>query len=162
MSQDRAESALGPSSGAGLRFAVVTSRYNLGVTSRLREGAIETLVRHGVGEADIVREWVPGAFELPLAAGRLARAHSLDGVVCLGALIRGETAHFDVLAHATADAVQATARETGVPISFGVITTENQAQAEARAGGDHGNKGEEAALATLELALLYRRHATGS
>lgn len=161
MSQDRADSSLRPDSGAGLRFAVVTSRYNLAVTDRLREGAIATLRRHGVAEADILVEWVPGAFELPLAAGRLARAHALDGVVCLGALIRGETSHFDVLAHATANAVQATARQTGVPISFGVITTEDLAQAEARAGGAHGNKGEEAALATLELALLYRRHGAG-
>jgi 6,7-dimethyl-8-ribityllumazine synthase len=162
MSQDRADVTLGPTAGAGMRFAVVVSRYNLAVTDRLRAGAVETLIRHGVAEADVLVEWVPGAFELPLAAGRLARANRLDGVVCLGALIRGETSHFDVLAHATAAAVQDTARETGVPISFGVITTENLEQAEARAGGAHGNKGEEAALATLELALLYRRHEPGS
>ena len=157
MSQDRPESTLDAQAGAGLRFAVVTSRYNTAITDRLRAGAVDALTAHGVAAGDIVTEWVPGAFELPMAAWRLARA-GVDGVVCLGALIRGETAHFDVLAHATAAAVQETVRESGVPVSFGVITTENLAQAEARAGGDHGNKGQEAALAALEMALLFRRY----
>jgi 6,7-dimethyl-8-ribityllumazine synthase len=158
MSQDRPTVVLDDRCGAGLRFAVVTSRYNDAITDRLREGAVAALRRHGVGADDIATESVPGAFELPMAAWRLATTTKIDGVVCLGALIRGETAHFDVLAHSTAAAVQETVRATGVPVSFGVITTENLAQAEARAGGDRGNKGEEAALAVLEMALMFRRH----
>ena len=98
---------------------------------------------------------MPGAYELPQAAHRLAAAGRYDAIVCIGALIRGETAHFDVLAHATAAAVQDAARATGVPMAFGVLTCEDHAQARARAGGARGNKGREAALAAIEMARLF-------
>lgn len=156
MSELRSDAGLSADAGEGLRFAVVVSRFNEDITSRLCDAALETLAAHGVDDEDVLVVDVPGAFELPMAALAAAGSGEVDGVVCIGALIRGETSHFDVLAHSVALAIQNAFRETGVPMSFGVITCENREQAEARAGGVHGNKGVEAALAALEMALLLR------
>jgi 6,7-dimethyl-8-ribityllumazine synthase len=134
--------------------AVVVSRFNDVVTSRLLEGALAALRRHGVGDEDVEVAWTPGALEIPLAAQRLARSEQFDAIVCLGAVIRGDTAHFDYVAGGCAQGVQRVALETGVPCTFGVLTTETLEQALDRAGGKHGNKGWDAAEAALEMADL--------
>jgi 6,7-dimethyl-8-ribityllumazine synthase len=138
----------------GRRFAVAVSRFNGIVTSKLLEGAAAAFRRHDVAEEDIEVAWTPGAFELPLTALRLARSGRFDAVVCLGAVIRGETPHFDFVAAETARGIQRVALETGVPCVFGVLTTESLDQALDRAGGKHGNKGWESATAALEMAGL--------
>ncbi len=140
--------------GRGRRIAVVAARFNAVVTNRLVEGAISALTEHGVPADDIDLAWVPGAFEIPFVAHRLASSGEFDAVICLGAVIRGETAHFDLVAKEAARGIREAARDTGVPVIFEVLATENLAQAEARAGGAHGNKGWEAALAALEMASL--------
>jgi 6,7-dimethyl-8-ribityllumazine synthase len=140
--------------GRGRRFAVAASRFNDLVTVRLVEGAKAALRRHGVADDDVEVAWTPGAFELPLAAMRLARSDRFDAVICLGAVIRGETAHFDLVADQAAGGIQRAALETGVPCIFGVLATETLEQALDRAGGKHGNKGWEAATAALEMASL--------
>lgn len=156
MSRLRAASDLPHDAAVGLRFAVVVSRFHEAVTARLRDGAVAALRAHGARELNVRVLQVPGAYELPMAAWRVARDGQVDAVICVGALIRGETSHFDVLAQATAQALQDAARDTGVPMAFGVLTCESVQQAEARAGGERGNKGSEAALAALEMALLFR------
>ena len=139
---------------AHLRIAVVVARFNEVVSSRLLDGALEALRRHGVHDEDVSVAWVPGAFELPLVAGRFAESGEVDAVVCLGTVIRGETAHFDYVAGHAARGVGKAAVDTGIPITFGVLTTEDAAQAIDRAGGKHGNKGAEAARAAIEMASL--------
>lgn len=139
---------------AGRRFAVVAARFNEIVTSKLVEGALSAFRRHGVPEGDVDLAWVPGAFELPLVARRLAASGEYDGVVCLGAVIRGETPHFDYVAGEAARGIQQAALETAVPCGFGVLTTETLAQALDRAGGKHGNKGWDAAVTVMETASL--------
>lgn len=156
MSDLRESSPLPQDAATGLSFAIAVSRFHADITGRLRDAAVETLEAHGVAAEDILVVDVPGAYELPLAALTLARSGDFDGVICIGALIRGETSHFDVLSHSVASALQSAMRETSIPMAFGVITCENLAQAEDRAGGAHGNKGVEAALAALEMALLLR------
>jgi 6,7-dimethyl-8-ribityllumazine synthase len=138
----------------GRRFAVVASRFNEVVVNQLVAGATECLRRHGVADDDVDVAWVPGAFELPLAANRLARTDRYDAVICLGAVIRGETAHFDHVAGQAAAGIQRAALDTGVPVLFGVLTTENFDQAMDRAGGKHGNKGWDSAMAAMEMAGL--------
>ena len=138
----------------GRRFAVVVARYNEEVTRRLEGSAIEALLAHGVEEDDIDVARCPGAFELPLVARRMASSGLYDGVVCLGAVIRGETAHFDHVAGQAAAGIQRATLDTGVPCIFGVLTTDNLEQALDRAGGAHGNKGWDAALAAMEMASL--------
>lgn len=138
----------------GRRFAVAVSRFNDLVTSRLLEGALLAFRRHGVAEDDLEVAWTPGAFELPLVAQRLATSRQFDAVVCLGAVIRGETPHFDYVAGECARGVQQVTLETGVPCIFGVLTTDTLEQALDRAGGKHGNKGWEAAIAAMEMAGL--------
>lgn len=140
--------------GGGRRVAVAVSRFNRLVTEPLLRGATEELARHGVAEADVDVAWVPGAFELPLAVQRLARSGRYAGVVALGAVVRGATPHFDYVAGQCAAGLAAVARETGVPVGFGVLTTETMEQALDRAGGKAGNKGGEAALVVLEMAGL--------
>jgi 6,7-dimethyl-8-ribityllumazine synthase len=140
--------------GRGRRFAVAASRFNDLVTVRLVEGAKAALRRHGVADDDVEVAWTPGAFELPLTAMRLARSDRFDAVICVGAVIRGETAHFDLVADQAAGGIQRAALETGVPCIFGVLATETLEQALDRAGGKHGNKGWEAATAALEMASL--------
>jgi 6,7-dimethyl-8-ribityllumazine synthase len=138
----------------GRRFAVVVSRFNEPVTAKLLEGVTAAFRRQDVDEDDLEVAWTPGAFELPLAALRLARSGQFDAVVCLGAVIRGETAHFEYVAGEAARGIQRAALETGVPCIFGVLTTDTVEQAMDRAGGDHGNKGWDAAMAAMEMSEL--------
>ena len=147
----------GEALGAGRRIAVVGSRFNSEVTTVLLEGAVECLVRHGVALDDVDVVWVPGAWELPAAVGRLLSSDRYDAIVAVGAVIRGETPHFDYVAGEAARGLADLQREYSVPIGFGLLTTDTDAQAEARAGGAHGNKGADAALAALEMADLFAR-----
>lgn len=139
---------------SGLRFGVVVARFNEPISARLLEGCNAELVRRGVRETDIHVAWVPGAFEIPQAARALAVSGRYDAIVALGAVIRGETPHFDVVCDGVTAGVREVMRDTGVPVAFGVLTTENGAQARARAGGERGDKGREAALAAIEMARL--------
>ena len=138
----------------GRRIAIVVSRFHEHVTSRLLEGAIAGLRQHGVADDAVDVAWVPGAFEIPLIAQRFASTNAYDAVICLGAVVRGETAHFDLVAGEAARGIAAVARETGIPVIFEVLATETLAQAEARAGGDRGNRGWDAAGSALEMADL--------
>lgn len=140
--------------GRHLRVAVVASRFNETIGRRLLDGALDCLRRHGVREDEISVAWVPGAYELPLAARRFAASGEIDAVVCVGAVIRGETPHFDFVAQSAARGISDVVGDTGVPVTFGVLTTDDSAQAAERAGGKMGNKGFEAALAALEMANL--------
>jgi 6,7-dimethyl-8-ribityllumazine synthase len=140
----------------GRRFAIVVARFNEVVTSKLLDGAVECLRAHGVEDDDLVVAWVPGAFELPIVARRAAAA-GYDAVICLGAVIRGETAHFDHVAGQAASGIRAAAAETDVPVIFGVLTTDTFEQAIDRAGGKHGNKGWDAAMAAIETASVLER-----
>jgi 6,7-dimethyl-8-ribityllumazine synthase len=138
----------------GLRFAIVASRFNEVVAARLVDGAVDALLRHGAAEKDIRIVRVPGTFEIPVVARRLAASKKYAAVICLGALVRGETPHFDHLASAVAKGVGQVALDTGVPVTFGVLTTDSLDQAIDRAGGKGGNKGWDAALAAIEMANL--------
>ena len=142
---------------AGACIPVVAARFNDVVVSRLLEGALDTLARHGLNREETLVVRVPGAFELPLAARWLARRGAADAVIALGVVIRGDTPHFDYVCTEAARGIQAASAETGVPVIFGVLTCDDRAQADARAGGEHGNKGSEAALAALEMVSLRRR-----
>ncbi len=140
-----------------MRLAIVAARFNGDVTKLLLDGALDALRGFGL-DADSVRvAWVPGAFEIPLVAKRLAESGEVDAVVCLGAVIRGDTPHFEFVAGECAAGVRQAALETGVPLAFGVLTTDDLDQALARAGGSEGNKGAEAAATAVEMADLLRR-----
>lgn len=141
--------------GSGLRVAIIASRFNDTVVQRLVDGAASCLTRHGVADDDVALYWVPGAWEIPLVAKRLADGGGVDAVVALGAVVRGQTAHFDYVAGESA-AIGRVALETGVPMAFGVLTTETWEQATDRSGGKLGNKGWEAALAAIETANLLK------
>ncbi|HEY5133199.1 MAG TPA: 6,7-dimethyl-8-ribityllumazine synthase [Candidatus Krumholzibacteriaceae bacterium] len=141
--------------GAGKSFAVVIGRFNELVSSHLLSGAVDCLVRHDVAEKDIHVYWVPGSFEIPQVAKRAA-ATGVDAVICLGALIRGETAHFDILANQVVRDASSVALESGKPVAFGVIAADTQEQALERAGSKAGNKGWQAALSALEMANLWK------
>jgi len=143
--------------GDGLRIAVVCSRFNELVTERLLAGALDGLARHGVDKSSITVVWVPGAFEVPLAAAHLASSGEVDAVICVGAVIRGATGHYEHVAGQCAAGVQRAQLDTGVPVIFGVLTTETTEQALERAGGKGGNKGFEAATAAIEMADLVRQ-----
>jgi len=143
--------------GDGVRVAVVCSRFNDLITERLLAGALDGLRRHGVDDASITVAWVPGAFELPLAAARLASSGGYDAVVCVGAVIRGATGHYEQVAGQCAAGLQRAQMDTGVPVIFGVLTTDTIEQALERAGSKAGNKGFEAAAAALEMADLLRQ-----
>jgi 6,7-dimethyl-8-ribityllumazine synthase len=148
---------LGEPVGAGRRIAIVVARFHRAVTSRLVDGALAGLHARGVDPDAIDVAWVPGAFEVPLVAKRFASTHAYDAVICLGAVVRGETAHFDLVAGEAARGAAEVARETGIPVIFEVLATDTLEQAEARAGGAHGNKGWDAAEAALEMADLLDR-----
>ncbi len=152
---------VGSHDGRGLRIAVACARFNGGLTARLLDGALRKLDDCGVEQADRLVVWVPGSFELPLAAQAAARA-GYDGVACLGVVIRGETAHFDFVAGECARGLQQVQLETGVPVAFGVLTTENAFQALERSGGSVGNKGEETVETVVEMANLVRSLVAGS
>jgi len=134
------------------RFALVVSKYNDFVTDKLQAGAIEALVAAGIAASDVAIVRVPGAFEIPIAAQHVAETGRVDAVVCLGCVIRGETPHFDYICSAVAHGLTAAARKTGVPMAFGVLTTNSVEEALARAGNGPDNKGREAAAAALEMA----------
>ena len=138
----------------GRRFAVVASQFNEIVTGHLVEGAVGSFTSHGVSADDLEIVWVPGAFELPIAARRLAASGRYDAVVCVGAVIRGETAHFDLVAGEAARGIADVARDTGVPVLFGVLATETLEQALDRAGGKHGNKGWDAGMAAMQMTSV--------
>ena len=147
----------GELNGEGLRIAVVVSRFNEEVTSRMLAGARAALDEHGVAEDGIDVAWVPGALELPLAARKLAESRRYDAIVCLGAVIRGETPHFAYVAGAASRGIADVGRDTGVPAVFGVVTPNNLEQALERAGGNKGNKGYDAVLTAIEMANLLRQ-----
>ncbi len=138
----------------GKRFALVVARFNEFITSKLLTGAVDALVRHGADADRITQVWVPGSFELPLAAKRLAASGDYAAVICLGCLIRGQTPHFDYVAAECTKGIAHTMLETGVPVTFGVITADSLEQAIDRAGTKAGNKGADAALAAVEMANL--------
>lgn len=144
-------------SGRGRKFAIAVSRTNEFVTKRLLDGAMDTLARHEVADGDITVVHCPGSFELPPVAKRLAAAGKFDGVICLGAVIRGDTPHFQYVAAEVAKGVAAVALDAAVPVVFGVLTTDTLEQAVERAGSKAGNKGREAALAALEQVDLFAK-----
>ena len=141
----------------GLRFAIVLSRYNEFITSRLMDGAVEALLASGAGEEDIDIYKVPGSFEIPQMAGQVAQTRKYDAIVCLGALIRGKTQHFQIISEECARGIQRVAMDTGLPVTFGVITADNAEQAVERAGEKSENKGWEAAMAAIEMANAFRK-----
>ena len=140
--------------GRGLRFAAVVSRFNEFISSRLLGGAKDAMARHGVGEENLDVAWVPGSFEIPLIAKKMAQSGEYAAVICLGAVIRGATPHFDYVAAEVSKGVANVSLDTGVPIIFGVITADNLEQAIERAGTKSGNKGFDAAVAAIEMANL--------
>jgi 6,7-dimethyl-8-ribityllumazine synthase len=140
-----------------LRFGVVVSRFNDFITSRLLDGALDGLLRHGAAEKDIEIVRVPGAFEIPLAAKKMASAGQYDAVICLGTVIRGATPHFEYVAAEVAKGIAAASLETGRPITFGVITADNIEQAVERAGSKAGNKGWDAAVTAIEMARVMKQ-----
>lgn len=142
--------------GTGLKIGVVVSRFNEFITSKLLSGALDTLKRHGVSEDDIEISWVPGAFEIPLIAKQMAQSGKYDAIVSLGAVIRGATPHFDYVASEMSKGIAQTSLQTSVPITFGVLTTDNIEQAIERAGTKAGNKGSEAAITAIEMANLIK------
>lgn len=142
---------------SGKSFAIVVARFNDFVTGKLLEGAVDALVRMGADEAAVTVVWVPGAFEIPVVAARLARAGKHDAIICLGTVVRGQTPHFDYVAGQCAQGIAAVARQSGVPTILGVLTTETMEQAIDRAGGKMGNKGADAAQAAVEMADLLTR-----
>lgn len=137
------------------RFAVIVSRFNEFISSKLLSGAIDALVRHGVDDKAIDVVWTPGSFEIPVAAGRLASSGKYNAVICLGAVIRGSTPHFDYIASEAAKGIAQVGVSTGVPTIFGIITTDTLEQAIERAGTKAGNKGADAAVAAIEMANLF-------
>jgi 6,7-dimethyl-8-ribityllumazine synthase len=147
----------GAPSGAGRRVAVIASRFNEEITRALVEGALDALVRHGAAFDDIDVLWVPGAWELPLAVRRAMETERYDAVVALGAVIRGETPHFDYISAEASRGLADAARDSEIPVGFGLLTCNDMDQARARAGGEHGNKGWDAAVAALEMADLMQQ-----
>jgi len=154
---DGGSAYVGQLRGEGLRVAVTCSRFNRLVTDRLLEGAYDGLVRHGVDRSSITVTWAPGAFELPLVARRLAGSGEVDAVICLGAVIRGATDHYQHVAGQCAAGLQRAQLDTGVPVLFGVLTTDTVEQAIERSGTKAGNKGFDVALAAIEMADLLRQ-----
>ncbi len=142
--------------GKGLRFGLVVSRFNEFITKKLLEGAQDALLRHGVNEADIDAAWVPGSFEIPLAAKKLAQSKKYDAVICLGAVVRGGTPHFEYVATEVTKGIAAVSLETGLPVIYGVITADTLEQAIERAGTKMGNAGFEAAESAIEMANLLK------
>ena len=142
-------------SAEGFKFAIVVSRFNDFISSKLVEGAMDALKRHGVNEDDVTLVKVPGAFEIPIAAKKLTTMEGFDAIICLGAVIRGATSHFDYVASEVAKGIAVVSLESNVPVTFGVLTTDNLEQAIERAGSKAGNKGWDAAMAAMEMARLF-------
>ena len=139
----------------GKRFGIVNSRFNEFITGKLLDGAVDTLLRHGVKEEEIEAVWVPGSFEIPYAARKMAQSGKYDAVICLGAVIRGDTPHFDYICSQVTKGIAETALATGVPTIYGVITADTVEQAIDRAGTKAGNKGKDAALSAIEMVNLF-------
>jgi len=139
----------------GLRFGIITSRFNEFITSKLLDGALDALYRHGAGESDIDIAWVPGAFEIPLVAQKMA-ARGYDAVICLGAIIRGATPHFEYVAAEVTKGIAQVGLSSGIPVVYGIITADNIEQAIERAGTKAGNKGFDAAMSAMEMVNLLR------
>jgi 6,7-dimethyl-8-ribityllumazine synthase len=146
----------GKLSAEGFRFAIIVSRFNDFICSRLLEGAIDALNRHGALDENVFLVKVPGTFEMPLVAKKLAEGGGYDAVICLGAVIRGATPHFEYIAAEVSKGIANVSLETGIPVCFGVLTTENLEQAIERAGSKSGNKGYEAAMAAIEMVNLFK------
>ena len=142
--------------GRGQQFAIVVSRFNEFITKQLLEGAIDTLQRHGVRENDIEVTWVPGSFEIPLAAQKIAKAKKVSAIITLGVVIRGETPHFDYVCSEAAKGIAQISLQAGIPVVYGLITAETTEQAIERAGLKQGNKGRDAAMTALEMANLLK------
>jgi len=142
--------------GKNLKFAIVVARFNEFITSKLLSGALDTLKRHETPEENISVAWVPGAFEIPLVAKKFAESKKFDAVICLGAVIRGATTHYDYVCNEVSKGVAQVSLQTGVPTIFGVVTTENIQQAVERAGTKAGNKGSDAAMSAMEMANLLK------
>ena len=141
----------------GMKVGIVASRFNSFIVQKLLDGAVDGLVRHGVEEADIDAAWVPGAFELPLIAKKMAGSGRYDAVICVGAVIRGSTSHYELVCNETAKGIAQVELQSGIPVLFGVITTENIEQAIERAGSKAGNKGYDCALSAIEMVNLARQ-----
>ncbi len=141
----------------GMKVGIVASRFNEIIVNKLLAGAVDGLVRHGVKEENITAAWVPGAFEIPVAASRMAKSEKYDAVICVGAVIRGDTSHYDYVCNEVSKGVAQVGLSTGVPVLFGVITTENIEQAIARAGSKAGNKGYDCALSAIEMVNLLKQ-----
>lgn len=142
--------------GNGLKIAIVVARFNEFITSKLLGGALDVMKRHEVADEDIAVAWVPGSFEIPLVAKKMAESKKFDAVICLGAVIRGATSHYDYVCNEVSKGVAQVGLSTGVPTIFGVVTTENIQQAIERAGTKAGNKGSDAAISAIEMANLLR------
>ncbi len=142
---------------AGIRYGIVVSRFNELITRPLLDGAMDALRRHGADLEQVDIAWVPGSWEIPVAARQMAQSGRYDGIICLGAVIRGATAHFDHVAGQAASGIARVGMDTGIPVTFGVLTTDSLEQAFERAGSKAGNKGAEAALAAVEMVTLLRQ-----
>ena len=142
--------------GKNLKFAIVVSRFNEFITSKLLGGALDTLKRHETPEENISVAWVPGAFEIPLVAKKFAESKKFDAVICLGAVIRGATTHYDYVCNEVSKGIAQISLQTGIPTIFGIVTTENIQQAVERAGTKSGNKGADAAISAMEMANLLK------
>ena len=142
---------------AGMKVGIVASRFNSFIVQKLLDGAVDGLVRHGVEEENITACWVPGAFEIPEVAQRMARSDKYDAVICVGAVIRGATSHYDYVCNEVSKGIAQVALQTGKPVMFGVITTENIEQAIERAGSKSGNKGYDCALSAIERCNLMQQ-----
>jgi 6,7-dimethyl-8-ribityllumazine synthase len=140
----------------GLKFGIVVARFNEFITSKLLSGAIDTLHRHGANDEAVDVAWVPGAFEIPLVAKKMAETKKYDAIICLGAVIRGSTSHYDYVCNEVSKGVAQVGMSTGMPTIFGVVTTENIEQAIERAGTKAGNKGADSAMAAMEMANLLK------
>ena len=147
---------IGKLQGNNLRIAIVVARFNEFITKKLLEGAIEGLTRLGTSEKDIAVAWVPGSYEIPVVAKKMASSGNFDAVICLGAIIRGSTSHFDYVAGQSSSGIGSVSLETGIPAIFGVLTTDTVEQAIERAGTKMGNKGFESAQAAIEMANLMK------
>ena len=141
----------------GMKVGIVASRFNEIIVNKLLGGAVDGLVRHGVAEENIPAAWVPGAFELPVVAKKMAKSGKYDAVICLGAVIRGQTSHYDLVCNEAAKGIAQAGLETEIPVLFGVVTTDNIEQAIARAGSKAGNKGYDCALSAVEMVNLMRQ-----
>jgi 6,7-dimethyl-8-ribityllumazine synthase len=156
MTRAGSSSALPDLDGAGLRIAIIGARFNDHIVTNLRDGALRGLERLGVADSDVMEAWVPGAFELPLAAKALAQTGKVDAIICLGTVIKGDTPHFDYVCNEAARGIQDAQMSTGIPVMFGVLTVNTEQQAIDRSGPGIDNKGDEAAVGAVEMSLLLK------